>query len=91
VVKGAAAFFDRAERDALQELEVTDGVYIADGVRRDRPLPADSRVDVGDERLGLGAAAQVIGREVASIRVAGDCEQQGLGGNLGKIAMTAPA
>ncbi len=49
-------------------MEVTDGVQISDAVRRNRSLPADGRMGVGDERLGPGAAAQVVGREVASIR-----------------------
>ena len=92
-LEGVAAFFDRVERDALQKLELTDGVQIPDGVRRNRSLPADGRVDVGDERLGPGAAAQVVGREVASIRMAGGCaQQQGLsGGNMGRVSMQAPA
>lgn len=44
--KGVAAFFGRADRDALQELEITDGVQIADGVRRDRSLLAYGLLDV---------------------------------------------
>ena len=83
----------RADRDALQKLEVIDGVQFLDVIRRRRSMPDDGRIDAGDERLGPGATAQVVGSVVASIRVAGGCaQQQGLGGvDLGRVSMTAPA
>lgn len=70
-------------------MEVTDGVQISDGVRRNRPMAAWAwEMNV----LAQAPPRRLLGARSRPSAAGGCAQQQGLGEvNLGRVSMTAPA